>query len=216
MKKAMMTVALLAFVALAGQAKVLKTMKAPQAVTCVNVSQGGLKANEVVMTDTATTVRFTMTYQKGQSFRFAKTCYLADEDGNRYALRSAEGIALDAWVKSPESGVTDFTMHFEPMPKQVKVFDFIEGDDERAFMLLGIHDRKTPLEIATTQSLLAANPYTLPADWLATDSVVIRGRIEDYDAGQFGFTAMECILYDETVKDNGTQMMDISPDGSFE
>ena len=216
MKKKAMLTALLALVALAGQAKVLKTMKAPQAVTCVNVSPGELKANEVVMTDTATTVRFTMEYPKGKSFRFAKTCYLADEDGNRYALRSTEGIALDVSMNSPESGATAFTMHFEPMPKRVKVFDFIEGDDQRAFMLLGIHDRKTPLEIATAQSLLAANPYTLPADWLATDTVVIRGRIEGYDAGQFGFTAMECYLYDETVKDNGTQMIDISPDGSFE
>ena len=164
MNKKTIITALLALVALTGEAKVLKTMKAPQAVTCVNVSPGELKANKVVMTDTATTVRFTMEYPKGQSFRFAKTCYLADEDGNRYALRSAEGLKLNEWVNSPESGATDFTMHFEPMPKQVKVFDFIEGDGQGAFMLLGIHDRKTPLEIATTQSLLAANPYTLPAD----------------------------------------------------
>ena len=216
MKKKAIIAALLALVALTGQAKVFKTFKAPQAVTCVNVSPGELKASEVVMTDTATTVRFTMEYPKGKSFRFAKTCYLADEDGNRYALRSAEGLKLNEWVNSPESGATDFTMHFEPMPKQVKVFDFIEGDEQGAFMLLGIHDRKTSVEIATTQSLLAANPCTLPADWLATDTIVIRGRIEGYDAGQFGFTAMECYLYDETAKDNGTQMMDISPDGSFE
>ena len=216
MKKKTIIIVLLALAALTGQAKVLKTMKTPQAVTCVNFSQGGLKANEVVMTDTATTVRFTLTYQKGKSFRLAKTCYLADEDGNRYALRSAEGIALDTWVKSPESGMNDFTMHFEPMPKRVKVFDFIEGDDQGAFMLLGIHDRKTTLKIATPQSLLGNTPYTLPADWLVTDTVVIRGRIEGYDAKRFGFTAMECILYDETMKDNGTQVMDISPDGRFE
>ena len=66
------------------------------------------------------------------------------------------------------------------------------------------------------QSLLGNTPYTLPADWFATDTVVVRGRIEGYDARRFGFTAMECILYDETAKDNGTQVMDISPDGSFE
>ena len=216
MKTNMIITALLALVALTGQAKVLKTMKEPQAMTCVNISLGELKADEVVMTDTATTVRFTLKYQKGRSFRLAKTCYLADEDGNRYALRSAENIVPAAWIKSPKNGVTTFTMHFEPMPKRVKVFDFIEDDGNGAFMLIGIHDRKTTVEIATAQSLLAVSPYTLPADWLRTDSVIIRGRIEGYDAGQFGFTAMESYPYDVTSEDNGAQMMDIAPDGSFE
>ena len=215
MKKTIIT-ALLALVALTGWAKTFKTIKSPEAMACANVYQGGLKAREVMMTDTATTIHFTMQYPQGQSFRFVKESYLKDEDGHRYPLRSAEGIALNSWVQSPESGLTDFTMHFEPMPTHVQIFDFIEGDGQRAFMLLGIHDKATEIKAPTLQQFYTNNPYTLPADWLKTDSVTIRGRIEGYDAERFGFTAMESYVYDVTKKNNGTLLIEIEPDGTFE
>ena len=87
---------LLALVAIEGQAKTFKTIKTPVAMACVNVSNGELKALEVIMGDTATTVHFTMAYEKGHHFRFVKESYLMDEEGHRFPLRSAEGIALDA------------------------------------------------------------------------------------------------------------------------
>ena len=214
MKQTIIT-ALLALVAMAGQAKTYKTIKTPVAMACVNVSDGELKAREVIMRDTATTVHFTMEYEKGNHFRFAKESYLMDEDGNRYPLRSAEGLALDAWVQSPESGVTDFTMHFEPMPKKVQVFDFIEGDGNRAFMLLGIHDKKKKLKVPTMEELSATNPYTMPQNWFKTDTITIRGRIEGYDAEMFGFTSMECFFQDIFEKEDATLVLDIEDDGTF-
>ena len=215
MKKTLIT-ALLGLVCMTGQAKILKTIKSPEAMACANVYQGELKAREVMMTDTATTIRFTMQYPQGQYFRFVKESYLKDEDGHRYALRSAEGMALDTWVQSPESGLTDFTMHFAPMPKHVQVFDFIEGDVQRAFMLLGIHDKNLEIKAPTLQQFYANNPYTLPADWLKTDMVTIRGRIEGYDADKFGFTSLECFHKDVFENDDPTLVIDIAPDGSFE
>ena len=47
MKSTIITV-LLGFVALAGQAKTYKTIKAPVAMACVNVHDGELKAREVI------------------------------------------------------------------------------------------------------------------------------------------------------------------------
>ena len=207
---------LLALIAIGGQAKTYKTIKALEWMACVNVRGDGLKACEVVFRDTATTVHFSMEFPKGQYFRFVKESYLMDEDGHRYPLRSAEGLALDAWVQSPESGVTDFTMHFEPMPKRVQVFDFFEGDVKGAFMLLGIHDKKTKLKAPTLKALSDANPYAVPKDWFKTDTITIRGRFEGYDAEKFGFTSMECLYEDVFEKDANTQVLDIAPDGSFE
>ncbi|MBR3087919.1 MAG: hypothetical protein IKH02_02760, partial [Prevotella sp.] len=215
MKKQTIITILLAFVGMAGQAKTFKTIKNPVAMACVNVSNGELKAREVIFRDTATTVHFTIEYEKGNNFRFAKESYLMDEDGNRYPLRSAEGIALDAWVQSPESGVTDFTMHFEPLPKKVQVFDFIEGDGNRAFKLLGIHDKKTKLKVPTMEELSAANPWTVPDDWFMTDTITVKGRIEGFDAEQFGFTSLECFFQNVFEKDDATLVLDIAPDGSF-
>ena len=216
MKKSTIITILLALIALTVQAKTYKTIVNPEAIACMKVRNGDLKALEVNFRDTATTVHFRMEYPKGQLFRFVKESYLLDEAGNRYPLRAAEGIALDKWVMSPESGVTDFTMHFEPMPKKVQLFDFIEGDVRGAFLLLGIHDKKAKLKYPTLQELSDANPYTVPADWFTTDTITIRGRIEGYDAEKFGFTSMECLYEDVFEKDATTLVFNIAPDGTFE
>lgn len=215
MKQTIIT-AMLAFGCLTGQAKVFKTIKAPESMASVNVNYGELIAREVIMTDTATTVHFTIDYPKGQNFRFDKGSYLIDENKNRYPLRSAEGLKLNSWVTSPESGKLDFTMHFEPMPKKVKIFDFIEGDAEGAFMLLGIHDKKTKLKTPTLQELSKNNPWTVPADWFKTDTITIKGRIEGYDAKQFGFTSMQSYQKDVFSKEGGVIVLDIAPDGTFQ
>ena len=207
---------LLALIAMTGQAKTYKTIKTPVAMACVNVSNGELKAREVIMGDTATTVHFTIVYPKGQKFRFVSSSYLMDEDGNRYPLRSCEGLQLNTRVQSPDSGVTDFTMHFEPMPKKVKMFDFFEGDAIGAFMLLGIHDSNTKLNAPTMQQISAANPFTLPDYWFNTAAITIRGRIEGYDAKHFGFKSLEGYVGDVFTKENGMMVIDIAPDGSFE
>ena len=213
-KKNIITI-LLALVAVAGQAKTFKTIKNPVAMACVNVSSGELKAREVIFRDTATTVHFTMKYSKGQSFQFVGSSYLMDEDGNRYPLRSAEGLKLNTWVQSPESGITEFTMHFEPLPKKMQIFDFIEGDGTRAFKLLGIHDKKAKLKVPTMQELTEANPWTVPEDWFKTDTITVKGRIEGYDAEQFGFTSLECFFQNVFEKDDATLVLDIAPDGTF-
>ena len=215
MKKTIIT-ALFAVLTLAGQAKTYKTIKAPEAMASVNVFRGEIRAREVIMRDTATTIHFTIEYPQGNTFRFDKGSYLMDEDGNRYPLRFCEGIPLNDWITSPESGVTDFTMHFEPLPKTVQIFDFTEGDMSGAFMLLGIHDKKYKIAPPTLQQLSDANPFTVPADWFTTDTITIRGRIEGYDAEKFGFTSMECYYEDVFEKDAATLVLDIAPDGSFE
>jgi hypothetical protein len=136
-----------------------------------------------------------------------------DQDGNRYALRSAEGITLNKYGES--TGTKDFTLHFEPMPKQVQVFDYIEGDGRGAFMLLGIHDKKHEIKAPTMQELSATNPYAIPQDWFKTDTITIRGRIEDYNAERFGFTSLECYYQDVFDKDDATLVLNIEPDGTF-
>ena len=70
MNKQTIITALLTLIALAGQAKTYKTIKNPVSMACVNVSNGELKAREIIMRDTATTIIFSMEYEKGNHFRF--------------------------------------------------------------------------------------------------------------------------------------------------
>ena len=52
-------------------------------------------------------------------------------------------------------------------------------------------------------------------EWFKTDSVTLQGRIEGYDAEQFGFTSMSC-LYDDVFEKEGTVLvLDINDDGTF-
>ena len=215
MKSTIITI-LLALLSVGIEAKTFKTIKNPVAMACVNMFYGKLEARKVIFSDTATTVHFTIRYKQGQTFSFSKDSHLIDENGNRYSLRSTEGIKVGSWLKVPESGTMDFTMHFEPMPKKVQLFDFTEGDFSTAFMLLGIHDQKMKLKVPTLQELSKANPWTRPTDWLKTDTITIQGRIEGYDAEKFGFTSMECYYEDAFEKDDATLVLDIAPDGSFQ
>lgn len=221
MNKKTIITALLALLCVTGLAKVNKTsintsrsIKVPEAMVNADVIIGELKINEVIMTDTATSLRFTMVYPQGETFRFVSNSYLVDEDGHHYPLRSAEGIALDAWIESP--GTTEFIVHFEPMPQHVQLFDFIEADALWEVNILGIHEKGTIIKALSIQELYARNHFTLPTDWLTSGSVTIRGRIEDYDAERMGFTSMEAYVYDVMVGDHGTQLIEIEPNGSFE
>ena len=210
-KKTIITI-LLVIVALAVQAKTFKTIKNPVAMAH-NIYGGELKAREVIFRDTATTVHFTIDYPKGQWFSINSTSFLMDENGNRYPLRSAEGITLNKYGES--MGPTDFVLHFEPMPKRVQVFDYREGDGTGAFKLLGIHDKKYKIKFPTMQELADANPWTVPADWFKTDTVTIQGRIEDFNAEQFGFDMLHCYYKDEFEKEDAVQVLNIAPDGTF-
>ena len=193
-----------------------RIVKAPEALGCLNVNNGDLMVREVVFADTATTVRFTLDYPAGYNFRILDTCYLQDEDGARYPLRSAEGLSVNTWVTSPAGRTTDFTLHFNPLPKRTRVFDFIEYDGRGAFMVLGIHDRKHKLRLPTMEELAGANAYTAPADWFTTDSVTLRGRIEGYSP-EAGFpTQLELSYTSVFDKDELVMVADIRPDGTFE
>ena len=55
----------------------------------------------------------------------------------------------------------------------------------------------------------------VPSDWFKTDTICIKGRIEGYDAEQFGFTSMECYYEDIFESNSTTLVLDIMPDGSF-
>ena len=97
-----------------------------------------IDVNRVELKETETTVSVTVSTRSDyNSFQFASgTSLLAN--GKRYALMSADGIELDKFVKTNADNKRNIVFHFQPMPLGTKVFDFIEGDGERAFQIKGI------------------------------------------------------------------------------
>ena len=96
--------------------------------------------NCVELKETETTVSITVKLRSdydSYKFQFASGTYLLAE-GKRYALVSADGIELDKFVKTNADNKRDIVFHFQPMPLDTKVFDFIEGDFGGAFKICGI------------------------------------------------------------------------------
>jgi hypothetical protein len=75
--------------------------------------------------------------------------------------------------------------------------------------------KSTIITILLALVAMAGQAQTIPPDWFKTDTITIRGRIEGYDAEQFGFTTMQCYYEDVFEKDQATQVLDIAPDGTF-
>ncbi|MBR6082726.1 MAG: hypothetical protein IKP62_07365 [Salinivirgaceae bacterium] len=192
-------------------------IESPGSMGCLNLEPGNLKTTRVVTTDTATTIWFRMDFPAGAGFLYSSKSYLKDEVGKRYSLRSAEGIKLDEVIQKSDSNALEFKMNFEPLSREVQLFDFIEGDNRRAFKLLGIHDKKLEQNTPTFEQLAAANPYTVPDNWFTTDTITIRGRIEGYNAEDFGLTSLQCYFYDVLEKNKSVVTgFEIAADGSFE
>lgn len=81
---------------MAGQSKTYKTIKTPVAMACVNVSNGELKVREVIMRDTATTIQFSMEYEKGY--------HRSIEELARFArLTKTKGIEQHSYRRTEDS-----------------------------------------------------------------------------------------------------------------
>ena len=78
-----------------------------------------------------------------------------------------------------------------------------------------IYDKIQVMNAPTMQEISEANPWTVPADWFKTDTITIKGRIEEYDAEQFGFTSMACYYTDVFEKGSTVLVLDIADDGTF-
>ncbi|MCR5641941.1 MAG: hypothetical protein K6G32_01190 [Prevotella sp.] len=78
-----------------------------------------------------------------------------------------------------------------------------------------VYDKIQIMNAPTMQEIAEANPWAVPADWFKTDTITIKGRIEDYDAERFGFSSMACYYNDVFEKNSTVLLLDIADDGTF-
>ena len=143
MKKLLLSTVMLAFVAMIGQAK---DVVWEQPTIEYGTSNGDgffnlvLDVTKVELKDNETVVYITALQRSDYpeySFQFAGDTYLKVGE-QRYTVVSADGIDFNKFVQTNKDGKRDMAFHFPPLPKGTKVFDFIEGDGDRAFQIKGI------------------------------------------------------------------------------
>lgn len=142
-----------------------------------------LTVTKVEFSDTATTLYIHSRYMPKYWIRISSKSCLEDGQGNRYALKSAEGITPDEKFWMPESGEHAFVMHFSPLPSETKMFDFCEGDDEGDWKLFGIHDGGTRIDLGIPEELKKmryTGNETLPATTFRPGKARITCKVYGY------------------------------------
>ncbi|WP_288275468.1 hypothetical protein [uncultured Prevotella sp.] len=76
--------------------------------------------------------------------------------------------------------------------------------------------QKTILSILLALFTMTGQGQPIPQDWFQTDTITIRGRIENFDAEKFGFTTMTCYDMDVLEHEEEVIILNIAPDGTFE
>ena len=143
--KKLLTTILLALVVLTGQAKEKFIVWEQPTIEYGNSNGDGffnlaLDVTKVELKDNETIVYITAQQRSDYpdfSFQFTGDTYLKVGE-QRYTITSADGIELNKFVQTNKNYMREMAFHFPPLPKDTKVFDFIEGDGDRAFQIKGI------------------------------------------------------------------------------
>ena len=101
------------------------------------VSDNTIDISSVEVTDSATTLTIDARYIPNYWIKMVSTSTL-EADGKSYKLIGAEGIEPDSLFWMPESGQASFKLIFEPLPKSAREFNFIEGNEQGAFQIIGV------------------------------------------------------------------------------
>lgn len=112
-----------------------------------NHSLGTLHIDRIELYPETTRLGISVYNRPGGKFKISKKSYLLGRtSGKKYTVQDAEGIPLNKNVTSDSTGVTSFTLTFEPTLPEDRIFDFVESDE---WQILGINttgDRR-PAEI---------------------------------------------------------------------
>lgn len=182
----------------------------------IHQNSSTLNITGVVFTDSATIVsmRYTVTVDRQVSLRINSGVCLSDEYDNRYRLKHATGITTDTKEWTPGNSVRDFTLVFEPLPQNTKVFDLINGTPaQNTYRFIGIHDGDENVDMHCSNMPNPSADKPVPDLVYRKDSVIVHGTIKGYSP-KWGVTTVSNYtndLEDSQIHSHTT----IGKDGSF-
>ena len=190
--KQIIIAALLALVAIAGQAQ-KKEVVWDEPSTFMGAYNSEFVINKVELKQTETVLHILANYRPGSWIRFAKESFLQTPDGKKYAFTGGaktnekeSDLTPDSLFWMPESGMAYLALHFKPVPMDTQEIDFSEGDFDGAFRFWNICDSKTKkkLEIpADWQNVQYAKDETLPVAKINKGVATIKVKMLGYKPG---------------------------------
>lgn len=173
-----------------------------------------IRITKVEFADTATIISFHEQYKPGWWIRIVKESYLLGEDGREYKALRGEGITLGENYVTPPGGEGSFKVLFEPLPRNTRFFDFIEGHAPGAFHIYGVHEEGKAPEVPEKRGSFVMTPE-LERQFFTADTACVRGRIEGYSRSQ-GYSTMLYSRSDPATNESVPLVVDIREDGTFE
>lgn len=179
-------------------------------------SSSTIEIDRVVVSDTATVLDIKAFFRPHNWIQISNESYLLADNGEKYPIRSGNGITLGEKFWMPDSGEASFSLIFPLLPPTVKVIDFIESDCEDCFKVWGIHlDGKLPeLDLSDDVKKQKLNyDEPLPKAELKDGKSVITGRLLGYEKHYaLPFSCRTCDLL--TAKFEDTEIK-VNEDGTF-
>ena len=155
MNKKTIITALLALVALTGQAKKTIVWENPS-VAYTNFPYFVIQ--KVEMTKEQTVLFASVKLMPGLVFRIQDSSNL-QANGKQYAITGSDSITLGKWITLVDSGKKDFILYFKPLPLGTKEFDFLVGLAKRDYKVFGIHDKDYTIP-----------PASVPTEYMTDDT----------------------------------------------
>lgn len=93
--------------------------------------------SRVEITDSSTVLTIDARFRPHYWIKIASDSYIMAK-GKKYPMRGTEGIQADSLFWMPDSGQATFSLFFDPLPGNVKSFDFIESDCPDCFKLYDV------------------------------------------------------------------------------
>ena len=121
---------------------------------------------KIEMTDSLTTLHMRGYNQPGWWINVVPETHLV-ADGKTYEMVGTEKCEPNVYMWMPEDGDSSFVLKFKPLPLDTKSFDFIEGDVEGAWKLIGVnltgkpasvYEKGLPKHVKTTSETKADVP----------------------------------------------------------
>ncbi len=143
-------------------------------------NQRYLDFQRIELADTATIVHAKAQYKPNWWIRIKEDSYLETPDGNHYKLKYGKGITPGAEHYMPESGISEFDLVFEPIPKKSSSVVFSEGAGGWTFGI-NLDKNAADLSAGVPEALKHSNPEAkMPEPSFDIDSVTINFHILGY------------------------------------
>lgn len=187
-----------------------KTVELPPALFANTHS---VEIAKVTLSATETVLDIEAFYTPGYWIRIASDSYL-QANGQKYKIRSGDGIDLDSLFWMPQSGEASFKLIFEPLPLNTGQFDFIESDCDDCFKIYGVNLQENQGRVTDIPSRFTSKSEADPDHRTLIESgeAIVSGWLPEYRTilGEFSLLNIDPV----TGSENRVPL-EINSDGSF-